>query len=687
MMKSSFMFCWVAAIALMNWGMAGLSARAAQTPAATQPDGQYMFEDQVEPGMTGYGLTVMHGATIEKFQFSVIDVIKDFQPDMNVILVRCSGLGLEHSGIIAGMSGSPCFINGKMIGAIAYGWGFSKDPIAGVQPIRQMLNIPLPQPESAENAAAVTAESPSQLESDAVESHLAGWSALTSNMFKLQSESNDQSSDTDGAPVGMDQEHRLGLVPLSSPLMVSGASGTVIDYLRTALRGWGMVPLAAGSGAGDAGELGGMAQINPASVHLEPGSGIAVPLLTGDMDMSAIGTVTDVTGNHVYAFGHEFFAQGPNNLPIETTYIYTIIPGYEESFKMGSSFVPQGRLVMDNATGIVGELGKTGTTVPVTIHMQDVDPDHDRVFHYQLYPGPNSTMDALSAALLGSMTSRRTLVTKTSNYTVYITGDIQIGDQTVSINEQAVTGIDQDKTTGDFDPTSTLLPVALLTNNPFQNLPLVSVNLNVFESTIDHSGQILSAAVDRSVVAPGDHINVRVWLKAVDSPVQALDMQLTIPKDTPDGDYDMIVGSAGEAIQQETNYFPQYFNPTDIESLKADINRLLAYRGDRVYAQLVLNAQGVQQDQQPMPNLPLSRIDLLAASQSGNLYPLYNQVQASVAAGAVVQDGGQREFHIQVQRHADARFAEPPAPESGGGPPSAAPDNSDDSNAEGGGGN
>src|SRR5271170_293371 len=123
----------------------------APTPPTTQPasdaiginpdPSRYLFEDQLSPGMKGYGLTVMHGGKIEKFDVEIIDVVRDFSPGNNAILVRCSGLGLEHSGIIAGMSGSPVFMQDKMIGAIAYGWGLSKDPIGGVQPIRQMLSI------------------------------------------------------------------------------------------------------------------------------------------------------------------------------------------------------------------------------------------------------------------------------------------------------------------------------------------------------------------------------------------------------------------------------------------------------------------------------------------------------------------------------------------------------------------
>jgi hypothetical protein len=175
------MIGFLAALALMVAGFSR-TAQADSFESLGKPPPGCMFENQLKPGMVGYGLTVMHGADIQKFHVKIIDVVKDFGPDMNVILVRCWGLGLRHSGIIEGMSGSPVYIDGKLIGAIAYGWHFSKDPIGGVQPIRQMLHIPLP---SGNKKMAMRGGSGSLtwMEHSAEAHKLLGWSAMVRHLY------------------------------------------------------------------------------------------------------------------------------------------------------------------------------------------------------------------------------------------------------------------------------------------------------------------------------------------------------------------------------------------------------------------------------------------------------------------------------------------------------------------------
>ena len=143
-----------------------------------------------------------------------------------------------------------------------------------------------------------------------------------------------------------------------------------MKFLQSAFAGSGLVPVASGSAGatlGGVGDLGGAADIKPGEIKLEPGSSIAIPLLTGDLDLSAIGTVTEVYNGHVYAFGHAMEAEGPSRLPIATGYIYTIMPTLQQSFKMGSSFQPAGALVTDEQTGIVGLLGLKPNYVPLNI--------------------------------------------------------------------------------------------------------------------------------------------------------------------------------------------------------------------------------------------------------------------------------------------------------------------------------
>ena len=640
------MIGFLAALALMATGVSRMATADSFESLGKPPPG-CMFENQLRPGMVGYGLTVMHGADIQKFHVKIIDVVKAFGPDMNVILVRCWGLGLRHSGIIEGMSGSPVYIDGKLIGAIAYGWHYSKDPIGGVQPIRQMLQIPLPKANK-KMAWQGGGGSITWMEQSAETHELLGWSAIVQHLYGSRTVKK-------RSMLRLATQAAIKLQPLSSPLMVGGGSGSVVRYLRSAFGGTGMVPLAAGAaGNGGKGQLGGLAMTPAAAMDLRPGAAIAVPLLNGDMDMSAIGTVTDVVNGHVYAFGHRFFAQGRSTLPIAGAYIYTILPDVEASFKLGTSFTRQGRLIMDQATGIVGQLGMSAPFAPVTMTIEYHNPSWQKTFHYNLFLDPRTSMQSLGAALVGTMTAKRKVVAKTGNYTVHITGHIHFAGADLPVNDYYTTGF--------FDPNNVLMPAALLMNNPFKDLKLKGVNLHISARPASRAAVITSAVVRRMTVPPGGVIRVRVTVKPFRRPEHYVYLHIPVPANTPDGNYNLVVGSSNSVIQQEMTYFPQRFSPGSIDDLIADIKHLTAYRDNDIYARLVLNMHGVDQQQLAMPNLPLSRVAIMAENPPANLYPLFNSVREVVPAGAIVEQGGQQ-FTIKVSRHADRRFVKlTPAP-------------------------
>ncbi len=636
---NKMMLGFLAALGLLAAGV-GRSVQADSFESLGKPPPGCMFENQLKPGMVGYGLTVMHGADIQKFHVKIIDVVKDFGPDMNVILVRCWGLGLRHSGIIEGMSGSPVYIDGKLIGAIAYGWHYSKDPIGGVQPIRQMLHIPLPKP-NRKMAWQGGTGSMTWMEQSAETQRLLGWSALVRHLYGSGAVNQDST-------MRMATQAAVKLQPLSSPLMVGGGSGSVMRYLQNAFGGSGMVPLAAGAaGNGGKGQLGGLAMTPAAAMKLRPGAAIAVPLLNGDMDMSAIGTVTDVVDGHVYAFGHRFFAQGRSTLPIAGAYIYTILPDVEASFKLGTSFTRQGRLIMDQATGIVGQLGKPAPSAPITMTIEYHNPSWKKTFHYNLFLDPRTSMQSLGAALVGTMTAKRKVVAKTGNYTVHVTGEINFAGARLPVDDYYTTGF--------FKPSNVLMPAALLMNNPFKDLKLKSVKLHISARPVNRAAVITSAVVRRMTVAPGGMIHVRLTLKPFRGPERYVYIHIPVPANTPDGSYTLVVGSSDSIIQQEMTYFPQRFAPASLNGLIADIKHLTGYKDNAVYGQLVLNMHGVDQQRNAMPNLPLSRVAIMAENPPANLYPLFNSVKEVVPAGAIVEQGGQQ-FTIKVSRHANERF-------------------------------
>lgn len=612
----------------------------------------YLFENKLKPGMVGYGLTVMHGAQIQKFHVRVLDVIKNFGPAMNVILVKCWGLGLRKSGIIEGMSGSPVYIDGKLIGAIAYGWGFSKEPIGGVQPIRQMLRIPVPKVGAGLKGAMSSSGGAGYVRGlgwhYAIAHHWSGWGPLAAHLLAVAGAHIPPMRENSAGPAGS-----AGLVALASPLMVSGASGTLLRYLRGEFAGTSLVPMAAGAAGQAAGGhgtvLGGMKELKPGALRLRPGAAIGVPLLSGDADMGAIGTVTAVVGRHVYAFGHRFFAQGLTHLPISSAYIYTILPSVRTSFKIGSTDRVRGRLVMDQATGIVGELGKPIRQVPIVVRMANASGTLDKTFHYKLYPNVNATVGSLGAAILASMVAHQK---PKGTFTLHVAGQFNFNGAQIPFDDEITNNT---YTTKGF-MTRLLLPVGLLINNPFHKLTLTGANVHIFLDPVNHSASVVSVRVQRRVVAPGDTVVALVQLLNFNSRPRVVSLRLKVPMDIPDGQYHLVVGSARAVLEQAFDYYPQRFAPDNLRTLVQAVRRILAYQSNRIYARLILNTSGIAMGTREYPGLPASRSALMAQMNPAQTLPLYQDVMTEVPAGAVVARGG-ASFTIVVRQRADQRFA------------------------------
>jgi hypothetical protein len=600
---------------------------------------RYMFENEITPGMKGYGLTVMHGGKIEPFAFTVLDVVQNLSPGNHAILVRCSGLNLEHSGIIAGMSGSPCFINGRMIGAIAYGWGMAKDPIAGVQPIRQMLDIQSTTDNASTTAAAWSPDTP-----------LAKLAATKPGWNKLLKSFTHHANPT---PTPLTSNDTQGLRPLASPLMVSGLSPASLKLLQQSLANTNLVPIASGSGGstGKPGEgLGGIAELKPGAIQLEPGSSLAVPLVTGDIDMSAIGTVTEVAGNKVYAFGHAFLAQGGEKLPMSTGYIYTVMPNLNQSFKLGTSLGPAGTLIADEQTGIMGTLGAPPPQIPITI---TVNNGSTHQYHFNLTHHPKITAIVLQSLLQETLTARRQFP---AQFTARITGEANFTDpaggggtspRRIKLRNLGVTD--------NFDPSMTLLPVAVLVDNPFENLRLTSLSITADVEPRNQGGIIRAVTVDRLIAAPGDQIHIVADVERFQKITTRVPITLKIPADARDGDYELMVGSASMALMQEADYAPQRFDPTNIKGLEKAVERITDYAADHVYARLVMGVTGAALDGIEKHDLPASRVAMYASSRRTDTSPVYNVITTQADAGVVLDNGGQS-FNLRIDRHADERY-------------------------------
>src|SRR5450756_1624871 len=325
--------------------------------AAAQPF-DILPPEKLVAGMKGYGVTDMgDGKGIQRFDVEILGLLKRYAPGQDLILARVSGIGLEKAGIIAGMSGSPIYVDGKLVGALAYGWPFSKEPICGITPIQSMLDIrhapaapPVPIAGSAASTASVI-------------------SAFSSGRFT------DRFSD-----LLKPFQASSGDSPAALPLPVSfGGSlspGTVFNRIAEAAN-WMTVP--SGASASPATPT---SKPAGASAALKPGSAVATQLLSGDMDLSATGTVTWVEGNSVLAFGHPFLSMGPVSMPMAQAEVLTVLPSLFRSFKFAATGPVLGSITQDRSTGILGTFGTRAPMVPITVRISS-DAIPSQVYHFE----------------------------------------------------------------------------------------------------------------------------------------------------------------------------------------------------------------------------------------------------------------------------------------------------------------
>lgn len=271
----------------------------------------------IRPGQKGIGRTVFSGSRVEEFQVDILGVLENIGPRESIILARLKGGPLASTGVMQGMSGSPVYIDGRIAGAVALAFPMSKDAIAGIRPIEEMLRVD-PQPKT--RLAAIPARRTVQ----------AG-----------------------------DQR----LEEIATPVSFSGFTEATIDHFSKQLRDLGFDPRQGVAGGGNPdGKLGDPAQ-------LQPGSMISVQLVSGDWSVGADGTVTFIDGNRIYAFGHRFLAAGPLEMPFARSEVITLVPNLNASFKISAAREWMGSITEDRNTAVSGILGKRAPLIPIEIRV------------------------------------------------------------------------------------------------------------------------------------------------------------------------------------------------------------------------------------------------------------------------------------------------------------------------------
>jgi hypothetical protein len=572
---------------------------------------KYMPVSELRSGMKGFGRTVLAGTEIVTFDAEVISVMHNaFNAKQDVILVRCKGMGLEHSGIIAGMSGSPVYItddkgqNPRMIGAVAYGWTFNKDPICGVQPIYQMLaiqGVSTTQPATDRSSASARDRIPGG--TPGVSGEASSRSSPRRRLQTLEPLSKGRFSTLFSAGPEMTAAAETGpapdvagLQPLATPIMVTGASRQTLGFLREGLEGSGFEPvLSGGFGGPDAGE----------KARLEPGSVFCVPLMQGDMQMTALGTCTDVIGEKALAFGHAFFADGEVELPMAAGAVHTVIPSVMRSIKIGTALNTVGTLVADEQTGIFGKVGPAPAMVPCEVLVRH--PNRTDEFHYDCIQQPFFTPLLFSETVLNSVSDHANLPKEhTLRYSIEVAfKDLGVFRSSNITSQGGELPIAMEVSA----------PARALMNNQFGKAKADRVKVEISVEPVARLGTIERAEIARDCVKPGATLEVFVWWRQFRAPTLTKSYTFKLPDDIPEGSYDLTVCSSEEHVRALRAERPYFFRVESMKQMLEAMNFLAKFQDDRLYLRLSLPTGGMSLGRDNLPDLPSFRRRILADSK------------------------------------------------------------------------
>src|SRR5438128_232802 len=324
-------------------------------------DTPQMGVDEIRPGMIGFGRTVFDGTRVEEFKVNILGVLENvIGPHRNLILAKLEGGPLANTGVIAGMSGSPVYVDNRLIGAVSYALGsFSKEPIAGITPIAEMTDSTSFGNTLRPAAARVHVDFPLTREN------------LTAAFRKALNWNRPFAERPDDAQLaGLNAVNGLAsgqlatlLRPIGTPLVMSGWEPDVADLFGSAFQDQGFIPTGGSAAAPRDGE-------KPFEGPLKPGDAVGVMLVSGDLQLGGTGTVTHIDGDRVYAFGHPMYNLGPTEYPMTRAYVYTVLPSLFSSMKLSSTGQIIGTFLQDRATAIAGRLGPGPRTIPVTISLE-----------------------------------------------------------------------------------------------------------------------------------------------------------------------------------------------------------------------------------------------------------------------------------------------------------------------------
>lgn len=584
----------VSRIQALAFAFAGAAAAlAASLPCpvnaeAAAPSPPLLDVQQLKPGDKGYGLTVFSGTEPERFDVEVIGVLSNFLPHQDLILVKTNHPRLQVAKVVAGMSGSPVFINGKMVGAYAYGWQFGEESVAGVTPIGAMLDE-LRRPIPPEATQPLPVAGPAKTPGRTARAQSPSGHRFSGNPTSYTLEEHARQVAAFAAPPAAD--NGLRPVAVTTPVMMGGMSDASLSLLRQNLAPLGLEPIQGGGG--------GRTEAN-APTRFVDGGAIGVELIAGDVSAAGIGTVTRVEGNRLVAFGHPMMNSGVSRLPTAISRIHWILASKMRSFKIGTPIRPVGALVNDRQAAIVVDSNVQAPMIPVDLDIRGVEgaphPRWTMQVARERFMAPLFLAVAIGNAL-DATTSERRDVSWHAHTTLRVRGH---GEVTLHDFGVAVGGTPN---AGSFMRSRAVEAMGSLLSNPWEPVDIESVRTRVDIRFARDLLELRGAIPLETEVEPGRKARIRLQLVPYAGPPEFRTVEVDIPREL-----------AGNTVEIEINPGHQEAPPVAIPESVSELLSVLprqSYAPDSLVGAVRVGGHGVAFRGQVATRLPPGALDTL----------------------------------------------------------------------------
>lgn len=560
---------------------------------------------ELKPGMVATGRTVFQGDQLEEFKAHILGVLHNsIGPRRDLILARLEGGPLANTGVIAGMSGSPVYIDGRLVGAVSYSLGdFAKEPLAGITPIEEMIadaTLPGAQRRAQVPRAQLTLPVTQEGLRDSLREAFS-WSRPFAD------------SPSDVRVIGTNTVNAgiaTLLRPISTPINFSGFDTRTIEPLVSAFRDLGFLPVMAG-----AAQLGSQSSTTSApsgssSAPLRPGDPIGVALMNGDLEVGATGTVTEVDGNRVYAFGHPFYGLGPTQFPMTRAHVITVLPSLSSSMKIASTGDVIGIVQQDRATTIAGTLGPGPSMIPISLTLNS-ERGTRKKFSIGIVNDQLFTPLLAYVAILNTLTSYER---QNGVGTYTLKGAARVKNHSDVAFEDLFTG-DQPST---YAAASVVAPLNVLLRNAFEDVQFEGLNLEIEASETPRSATLERVWIDGTKAKAGSSVDLRILMRTYRGEEVTRSLPVQIPANVR-GSVSIMVADARNLSQFEARELQvQPMQTTGLPQMIRVLNN--ARKNNRLYVRLVTRDGGAVVKGEPLAALPSSVLAVMESDRNGGSF-------------------------------------------------------------------